>query len=403
MTPQTPPHLIAAAYSQLQYGTDDAHFQHIFKILGHTSGFDINALDDTHNSLLHHACGEFFLNTCLIAFLLNHGADPHCVNSNGVTPLETLIVNGGLVEDALQHFLRNGADLRTVPPDKIPTHFRAFCARMCEHRDQREHCDAATHTLGSVLIEHIRANNLDGVRCVLAATPKLSSYGDGHYLSVVHHACGDTVGTDIFQEILSHTPPLNVVDLDGNTPLHVLLSQPQSEHKIKSLLRNSTVDLFEINNLQGHSVLNHCINLVVGGVRDATYLDRIAPYYTAEHLSRALRTVLTARPFVSTPTSQWSGACLDMVHTLIAYGADVNARNRGGQTILHDVARQTFTNHAVIELLFDLGADWTVADFSGHTPIALASETNRCCLERLALQREIGGEHDGPKRGKKRL
>lgn len=349
--------LMNTVYSQLQYGTDDAHFQHILKTLGHTSGFDINALDDTHNSLLHHACGEFFLNTCLIAFLLNHGADPCCVNSNGVTPLETLIFNGGLVEDALQHFLRNGADLRTVPPDKIPTHFRAFCARMCEHRDQREHCDAATHTLGRVLIEHIRANNLDGVRCVLAANPKLSSYGDGHYLSVVHHACGDTVDTDIFQEILSYTPPLNVVDLDGNTPLHVLnLSQWDKTQRL--LQHNCPPQLFQRRSHLQRTALEHCIVDMEINQLERRLLEEVVVHYTPTQLSHTLRETLT-RFGGRTGVRPYRSDKLKSARILIKCGADINHPNSRGKTLLHTEA-EVEQDNPKIEQLLELGADWTI-------------------------------------------
>jgi ankyrin repeat protein len=60
-----------------------------------------------------------------------------------------------------------------------------------------------------------------------------------------------------------------------------------------------------------------------------------------------------------------------MVKTLIAAGADVNARNKFGDTPLHYAS--VFRNKEIIKVLLGAGADVNARDSGGHTPLWLAS------------------------------
>jgi uncharacterized protein len=64
-----------------------------------------------------------------------------------------------------------------------------------------------------------------------------------------------------------------------------------------------------------------------------------------------------------------------MVRSLLAHGADVNARQEGGFTALHAAAQSG--NLGLLDLLLDSGADINAAASDGKTPLAIARESNK--------------------------
>lgn len=61
-----------------------------------------------------------------------------------------------------------------------------------------------------------------------------------------------------------------------------------------------------------------------------------------------------------------------VVEHLLLYGADVNMRNRKGETPLHDAARKN--REDVARVLLSAGADITLQDNAGKTPLQVAHE-----------------------------
>ncbi len=95
---------------------------------------------------------------------------------------------------------------------------------------------------------------------------------------------------------------------------------------------------------------------------------------------------MRARPLHSAVANRDAASVAAVVATLVAHGADVNARQEGGFVALHEVAARDLP--AVARLLLDHGADPDAAGSDGRTPLAVAADkasaTARLLLERGA-------------------
>ena len=84
------------------------------------------------------------------------------------------------------------------------------------------------------------------------------------------------------------------------------------------------------------------------------------------------------------------------IAVLLNQGADVNARDPGGQTTLHGAVRSTYVDKETFQLLLDRGADANAADRDGETPLHQAAierdsfDTNY--IARLHLLRAYGAD-----------
>ena len=94
----------------------------------------------------------------------------------------------------------------------------------------------------------------------------------------------------------------------------------------------------------------------------------------------------------------WVGGPLplpDAAAALLAGGADVNARNRGGRTPLHVAAETLFDNSFTVTVLLDAGGDVNLRDESGGTPLYRASgRSGHPAMVRLLMR--AGADVDAP-------
>lgn len=72
--------------------------------------------------------------------------------------------------------------------------------------------------------------------------------------------------------------------------------------------------------------------------------------------------------------NQYHAVYEDMIRLLQDHGADINARGRGDNTVLHEVARRS-DNELDITILFRLGADPGIANDDGMTPLMVAARS----------------------------
>ena len=80
----------------------------------------------------------------------------------------------------------------------------------------------------------------------------------------------------------------------------------------------------------------------------------------------------------------------DAVKEHLASGADVNAKNEEGWTVLHEAAFGG--RKEMVELLIANGAEVNAKGESGRTPLDLANQSKRT-HETAAILRKHGGKH----------
>jgi ankyrin repeat protein len=85
---------------------------------------------------------------------------------------------------------------------------------------------------------------------------------------------------------------------------------------------------------------------------------------------------------------------IEAVKTAVALGADVNAVNANGLTAAHGAAGSGF--NAILKLLAEAGADLTVKDKNGQTPLGVAQA--RGTAETVALLKTLGVDDEPQKR-----
>ena len=83
---------------------------------------------------------------------------------------------------------------------------------------------------------------------------------------------------------------------------------------------------------------------------------------------------------------------IEAVRAALALGADVNAVNANGLTAVHGAANSGFLN--ILTLLNEYGADLNAKDKRGQTPLKLAQ--TRGASETVARLRSLGATDDAP-------
>lgn len=378
----------------------------------------IKAVDGIGNTPLHYAA-EWKLNSS-VAVLLEKGANPNTQNSNGETALfsavkadspstlELLIKNGAnqdsrdyLGNTALHTCVRydaknaatvliyGGADIDAQNMSgKTPLHEAARAGRTAMVSlllTNGANINATDTTGKTVLIDSIQSGNTDLVKLLLnnGASPLIQEmYGRNAYhevaekgeielINLIREAGGnplsrDTHGRTPFSLVLNRSEEMikavlgndkNLSDSDGNTPIHIAVSNRVSPFTIEMLIglgypvnrRNST-GLTPLS----LAVLNEQIDIA------KKLLEAGAdPYITNNQGDCALSIAMEKSA--------------DMLNFIVQYAG--NKKDMAGDGILHYAAR--IANEDTIKKLVHMGLDKNQRNISGETAFDIAKRWQR--------------------------
>ena len=185
-----------------------------------------------------------------------------------------------------------------------------------------------------------------------------------------HVVVADTVGKSCVKLLLENGADVNVIDRQGQTPLHSAADSQLFGHiNIKILLENRADINVSDNN--GHTPLH--LAAIVG----SSPVGHLNVLLIADIVNKIGQT-----PFHLAAEVGWVGC--EHVKVLLEKGADIEAIDKKGQTPLHSAAADIEGSKRV-KLLLENYADINVIDNNGQTPLHLAISARLLGFEDLKV------------------
>jgi ankyrin repeat protein len=181
--------------------------------------------------------------------------------------------------------------------------------------------------------------------------------------TLVHIAAFENIPETILSLVTGHNLPVDVLDLNGNSPL-IIATQCQNMDAMHALLMvGAAVNLKSA--VDGRTALHYAANKI--GVGNSCKMIQI--------LLDAGADVNALDDINETPLHEscFVGNAQHAVCLLLQYGAKVDTKNNDGDTPLHFACNQGY-NIAVAAMLINLGASPYVVNESNDSPFHLASD-----------------------------
>ncbi|KAJ5175119.1 uncharacterized protein N7482_000996 [Penicillium canariense] len=334
-----------------------------------------------------HLATHFGLNQ-LAAELLASGIDPGTKDMNGITPLALAAVRG--VSDVAASLIAAGADVNSV--DHVGS-TPLYSASMCDHP-----------TIVKLLLDR---DEIEVNLRVTEYTPLMIAAYQGHFevvklllrkpgleinkrsktretTALMLAALGNE--TDVLGALLTHPDlDINIQDRAGSTAL--LMAAEDGHRRIVEILLDHGADT----EVQQEGTLGTALNRAIDYNQIPVVqllLDRGANIHHKDVFQRGM-----LHSAAINAQSEILQILLDFDNTL-----DVNMQDVHGKTTLHDAARSG--SDTTTKILLEHGADPTIKDTYGRTPIYVAREANKTAvLNLLRAARQAEKERENANRG----
>ncbi|XP_068978039.1 tankyrase isoform X3 [Bombus fervidus] len=347
------------------------------------AGANPNTRDNWNYTPLHEAAIKGKIDVCIA--LLQHGADANIRNTEGKTALELAdpatkpVLTGEYKKDELLEAARSGNEERLL---QLLNPLNVNCHASDGRRSTPLHLAAGYNR--SRLVQILLQNGAD----VHAK--------DKGGLVPLHNAC--SYGHfEVTEALLKHGAAVNASDLWAFTPLHEAASKSRVE--VCSLLLSEGADPTQLNCHSKSAIdvaptleLQERLTYPPSGTDDAeAQLLEASKSGDLAAVERILRTnplAVNCRDLDgrhSTPLHFAAGFNrVPVVEYLLAHGADVHAKDKGGLVPLHNAC--SYGHYEVTELLVKHGASVNVADLWKFTPLHEAAAKGKYEIVRLLLR-----------------
>ena len=360
--------------------TDRNYFEAVSQALYYLDDEDSSSWSGKSGSSALHLASHFNLNK-LVTDLIEVGLDPNSRDDNGSTPLVLAAMRGSW--DAASTLIQAGADVNA--PDKVgdtPLHAAVFfhdekmvnLLLQCKDLDVNPLNTRYTPLMLATMYGYTEITKMlleeprlqINKRDTLAGLSALIIAADGNQLDAV-------------QMLLSH-PEIDInlqENTSGNTAL-VYSAQRGHDGVVEKLLARGA-DMEVLQYKTNDTALIRAVDYGHASIVQ-TLLEHGADHHRKDYLGRGMlhSAAASGQPEVLR-------VLLEFDETL-----DVNMQDRKGKTTLHDTARHDLAEEDssidAAKILLEYGADPTIKDNHGRTPMSIARELNNLAL--LELLRE---------------
>ena len=326
-------------------------------------GANVNVHDNHRNTPLHFAAFRGHLE--VVRMLLELKANVDSLNDEGLTPLHQASkgwCSGGL--EIVRLLLDHGTDVNVLDNHRnTPLHFAASEGQLeiaCMLVERKADVDSLNSEGLTPLHQASggwREQCLDIVRLLLCHGANVDVCDD-HRNTALHFAASDG-RLEVARALLEHKADVNALNKDGLTPLHRTFKRARGD--IVWLLLNHGADA------KGHDESGNTL-LHLAALTGDLELARISLERIADTINSQNDDELTALLLALKREN------LDVARLLLDHNADVNVRDKRGNTPLH-VAVSTGNGHLdICRILLNHNAEVNSQNHHGSTPLLIASE-----------------------------
>lgn len=383
---------LIAALTEDVFTSDDERYLVFCEILTKYPDINLDAHDLEGKTALHWASS----NNDFYPFardLIRYSANCNIMDQFGNTPLMRAVDNFCLETVGL--LLEEGADPKlsgntktcySLALEKNLSHLANIFESIIVKNTEREKYSQPFLKTAKQLYSSMGQNNRQQVENLLAAHPHLVDYRNEAGATPLHWAV-KMQNIDLVKCVLHHNPNCTLSSWDGNTALHIACANNlwQIAHSILQHNKNSAKQLTSQQNIDELTPLELCVFSNSRHTSDLSELlkvfEHLAPYCGVDTLSKGL----TDTAYGLQDHSDFEQLCL----VLLNKGADINALDKEGRTLLHWIANEPKPKSEFIHWLIANGADHTIKDTGGLLAQDIASPENTGIIESYVSKRDL--------------